>query len=500
MCSEYTVCTLLNKITSMNNFLVQVQQFIVQNDLVKYISAFLVLLLWWIAAKIIASIFRKVMKKATFMQRFFDIAWVKVSPNRVVDIVSLILYYFILFVVLIAFLDILELKSITAWLQTIQWEYLPGILASAFSLILAWVIATIVRIAIKKWFHTTQLDEKISREVSDTNDAQSIEVGTTLANAAYWFVFLFFLPSIIEPLGFGELLTPINDVINSIVGYFPNILAAAIIFIIWMFIAKILKKIVSNLLASVWADSYGKKFWMKWTSVSKLAGTWVYAIVLLPVIVQALDALKIDAISAPAKNMINQIISAIPNLVFAWVIIGISYVVWKLVSEIVTDLLKSLGFNKIFQKIGLKVETDAKPSKVVGWLVLAFIMLFAFIEAANQLGFEALWVIASSLLVFSANILVWIVVIWLGSYIANKVALVVKASSNSKLLPKLAKVAILVLSIAMWLKQMGIADDIINLAFGLTLWAVAVAAALAFGLGSRDIAAKHLEEWIKKAK
>jgi len=43
---------------------------------------------------------------------------------------------------------------------------------------------------------------------------------------------------------------------------------------------------------------------------------------------------------------------------------------------------------------------------------------------------------------------------------------------------------------------MGLADSIINMAFGLTLGAVALAVALAFGLGSREIAARELDRWV----
>jgi uncharacterized membrane protein len=47
----------------------------------------------------------------------------------------------------------------------------------------------------------------------------------------------------------------------------------------------------------------------------------------------------------------------------------------------------------------------------------------------------------------------------------------------------------------MALQQMGLADEIISLAFGLLFGAIAVAAAIAFGLGGRDIAARQLDEW-----
>jgi hypothetical protein len=56
------------------------------------------------------------------------------------------------------------------------------------------------------------------------------------------------------------------------------------------------------------------------------------------------------------------------------------------------------------------------------------------------------------------------------------------------------------LVVAMGLRAMGIADSIVNLAFGLTLGAVAVAFALAFGLGGRQPAERVLTDLIDKAK
>ena len=61
----------------------------------------------------------------------------------------------------------------------------------------------------------------------------------------------------------------------------------------------------------------------------------------------------------------------------------------------------------------------------------------------------------------------------------------------------IAKIAILIFVGAMGLRQMGIANEIINMAFGFTLGAIAVALAIAFGIGGRDMAAKKLEEFDK---
>jgi hypothetical protein len=78
----------------------------------------------------------------------------------------------------------------------------------------------------------------------------------------------------------------------------------------------------------------------------------------------------------------------------------------------------------------------------------------------------------------------------------------VKASEAAQagLLAMAARISILVLAGAMALRQMGLANEIINLAFGLLLGAIAVAAALAFGLGGREIAAREVERWLQSIK
>jgi len=85
-------------------------------------------------------------------------------------------------------------------------------------------------------------------------------------------------------------------------------------------------------------------------------------------------------------------------------------------------------------------------------------------------------------------------------YVANVARNVIlsTAGAQANFLSQAARLAIVVLATAMGLRQMGIADDIVNLAFGLMLGAIAVAVALAFGLGSRDIAARQVESWMKQ--
>jgi len=101
-----------------------------------------------------------------------------------------------------------------------------------------------------------------------------------------------------------------------------------------------------------------------------------------------------------------------------------------------------------------------------------------------------MWVseIVNNIIIFATNILVWVVILGIGMYIANLVADMIKSTSSSKVLPIIAKTAIIVLTGFMWLKQMWIGWEIIDQAFTLIIWAMAVAFALSVGLGSKEVA------------
>jgi hypothetical protein len=129
-------------------------------------------------------------------------------------------------------------------------------------------------------------------------------------------------------------------------------------------------------------------------------------------------------------------------------------------------------------------------------------MLFAVSEAANRLGFEQISALISMFIQFGANILLGAVILMIGFWLANLVAQVIGRGeyNSSRWLANLVRILIMGLVIAMGLRAMGIADSIVNLAFGLTLGAVAVAFALAFGLGGRQPAEQVLNDLIDKCK
>jgi predicted neutral ceramidase superfamily lipid hydrolase len=164
-------------------------------------------------------------------------------------------------------------------------------------------------------------------------------------------------------------------------------------------------------------------------------------------------------------------------------------------------VLSAANFDKLTSKIGLPDTLTGKysASHAVGKLVMIVIMIFSVIEAAELLQFEVLSDLLAQFLTFGGQVIVGIIIIMIGLFFANIAAHAIESSKmkHSHLMALVARVAILIITVTMGLTQMGVATDIINTAFTLILGALAVAGAIAFGWGGRDVAARKLEQWWK---
>ena len=177
----------------------------------------------------------------------------------------------------------------------------------------------------------------------------------------------------------------------------------------------------------------------------------------------------------------------------------------RVVAGLVSNLLAGFGFDTMLAKAGIgssRADDEVKISTIVGKLALVAIMMFATIEAVRMLGFDMLAGLVAEFMVFAGHVGLGLIIFGVGLYLAQLAARTVESSSTPQagLLAIASRVSILVLAGAMALRQMGLANEIITLAFGLLLGAVAVATALAFGLGGRDLAAETLREWSEKTK
>jgi hypothetical protein len=427
--------------------------------------------------------------------------------------IARVVYYVVLVFAVVGFFNVLNLtiisEPLTAFLNQL-FGYIPSLLGAVALLLGAWLVATILRRVVLAATAVAKLDERLGGEVGLDEDKRPA-LSKTVADAIYWLVFLLFLPGILEALSLEGLLQPVQALVARVLTYLPNLLAAAAILAVGWFIARIVQRIVTNLLGATGVDSVGEKVGLSTAlgakSLSGLLGLVVYVLILIPVLISSLNALNLDAITRPASQMLGKVMDAIPLVFAAGLLLSLAYVAGRLVSTLISNVLQGVGFDSVLVGLGLAKTADKHdgartPSGIAGYLVLVGVMLFASIEAAGLLGFRSLADLLSGFVVVAGKVILGLVIFGVGLYLASLAASTVRASGTAQggVLAVASRASIIVLSGAIALRQMGLANEIIELAFGLLLGSIAVAVALAFGLGGRDLAARQIEGWLASMK
>lgn len=309
---------------------------------------------------------------------------------------------------------------------------------------------------------------------------------------------IFVLIAVLQHFGLTDVLEPLKSLLNKIMGALPNIIGAGVIGYAGWIIAKIVSQLAGVGLAKV-DKQLAERLGSKDISIAKFGSALIMAIILLPIAVSALGVLNIPAISDPASAMIEKLMAAVPNIIGAGIILLVVFFAAKFVVFIVSGLLEGANINALPQKMGIQgMFTESfTPTRLVSIAIMFFSMVAAATAAVNILGIDIISNVFASVLEFGGGILVGGVILIIGNFLST-IAYNKLLSHGSGGIANIARIAILGLVLAMGLKAMGLADNIVTMAFGFTLGSVAVATALAFGLGGKDAAKSIADGWAEK--
>lgn len=417
-------------------------------------------------------------------------------------------FYIIMLISLVGFFNVLGLNStaqpINALLEDV-FHFVPNLLYATVLVFAAWVIANVLKSVVKGSLTALNVDKRLSSEI-DLKDEKVVPLSKALSDGVYWLVFLIFIPFVLSALKLSSHLDPINGMFKNILGYLPNMFyASVILFAGWIF-ARIAQKVVTNLVVASDLDKIVENAGLAKVigkySLSKLIGLVVYIMILVPIVITALESLKATALTEPLSEMLKNFLNVILYVLGAGILLLITYVMGRVISKLVSELLANAGFNCILKKLGVAKELPEgaiTPSEAIGKLVLVTIMLLAFMEACKMLKFTTLAELIFNFVTFGGNVILGIIIFAIGLYLANLSHNIISdKGQHAGMLAILARISILVFAVAMALGQMGLGREIINMAFAILFGAIAIAVSIAFGIGGREFAARKIEEWSNK--
>ena len=411
-------------------------------------------------------------------------------------------------------------------LSDFNWsDMITKVVAAIIILVITAVIARVLKKVL-----TRQLSKvKVLQRGDDGGDTLAMSLGT-IASLIVW---LLGLMAVINLFALTQVIAPLQDLLGGILGALPKILGAGILMFIGFVLAKIARELVVTALQAAKADRFLERLERRASAatetatgtatgtptdgartdlppsereqpgdgaaaggdatgsgkvrISTMVGQLVFAVILLVVAISAVQVLAIKAISGPATQMLSVILNALPLILAAGILLALGVVIARFAGQLLETVLRGLRLDSAVERLGVDVRTVDLPAILSRVAQVAIVLFFA-VAATKTLNFPEVTQILDTILGVAGHVAFGAAVILAGVFVAKLVA-----SFASGHVATVIRYGTIVLFVAIGLKYMGLANSIINLAFGALVVGGAAAAALAYGLGGRDAAARQLE-------
>jgi hypothetical protein len=426
--------------------------------------------------------------------------------------VSSTIFYLIMLMVVVGVAKQLQDKSFAPGdtlqaLGGVVGEHWQPVICAAILVVVAWALATLARLIVSKVLAAVMpaIDGAGGGADSAEMVSESAPQSSTAGDALYYAVLLLFLPVILTTLGVSTSIAWVNTLLTACTEHGPNILAAAVTLWVGCLVAQVARRLVTEVGGSSGLDTLAGKLGIAKVlndqKLSGLLGLLVYIGILIPVLTSALGALQLSETAAAATGL-AALQGKIPAIISALIILVVTLAIAKVVSGLITDVLSAVGFDTVVTKLGLQSEGavgGGKLSAVAGTVTFGAVVLYGSVMALGALGVTATANLFSDFLGLGGQVLVAGIIIAIGLYLANIATTVIRGSGASSAggLASLTKIVIVLCAVIMGLNEIDAVSGLLENkhASTLALGALAVAAAIAFGIGGRDFASRKLQSW-----
>ena len=211
-----------------------------------------------------------------------------------------------------------------------------------------------------------------------------------------------------------------------------------------------------------------------------------------------------DSIGRSLSQGLGSILGALPALIGAILILIIGFIIAKVLQGVATKALEAMGFEGWMEKGGIKQffdrsQTQQTPLSILGKLVFWLVFFIAITMAVDTLGISAISDVLAQFIAYIPQVIAAILILVLATLLANFVAGIVRGATGSSVAGSVAQYGIIVFAAFAALTQLGIAEELIAPTFLILLGSVALAAALAFGLGGQNVASRIVEQGYEKS-
>lgn len=450
-------------------------------------------------------------------------------PNALERFIASIVFYMLMLLVVVGVLQFAGLSQAAGPIQGLVdtvVQALPLVGKAIVILLVAYFGGTLLGRLLTKAIAFMRLDTRFAELSADEQAAASAAAATTAntvkpfsktaGDVVFWLVMMAGLAGAFDALRITPIAEPLNNALDRVVGVIPSLGFAALLVLAGYVIGRVVRVVVHNLLDSLGfnrlVDKIGLGKLFGTSKPSAVLGMLVMAFIMFQASVAALNELGLVTLSGPLTEMMARFWVVLPNLAVSVLVIAAGVVVGRIIRNVVAATLRNLGFDRLVARLGVVSTISARPDKLgepselAGFLVHVAIVILATAQACENLQLHTWAVYLNAFLGYAIkNVLVAAVVVGVGVAIGNYVRDLIAAraadplDTRSRWLGEFARYTILVFAVTMALQQLQVAENFVLLAFGLLFGGLCLAFALAFGLGSKDVAGEIVKKSVRQA-
>jgi hypothetical protein len=416
--------------------------------------------------------------------------------------IAQVVYYIVMLLVVVGVLEFAGLSQVAGPLERLVdtvVQALPRIGKAALILIVAYFAGKILSKVASTALDGLKFDDRFA-ELAESGEKKP-KFSATVSSVIFWLVMLVGIAGAFEALDITPIAEPLHGAIDHIVGVLPKVGFAALLVMAGWFGGRIARAVLRKVLQGLGFDSLAEKAQLDRvtgkTSPSDVVATGLMVFIILQASIAALNEVGLTTLSEPLTDMMGQFWNLLPKLAVGVVIIVVTVFVGQLLRRVVATALRNVGLDRFMASIGFKKLSERDDrineySEALGLAVQIGVILLGVAQALSTLQLETWAGYVSAFLGYIVkNVAVATFVVAVGFAIGNYVRDLIRARGDdeaSKWMGEFARYAVLVFAFTMAVRQLDVAEDFVLLTFGLMFGALCLGAALAFGLGGREVA------------
>ncbi|MBX7077994.1 MAG: mechanosensitive ion channel [Nannocystaceae bacterium] len=426
--------------------------------------------------------------------------------------VSRVVFWLVMLLVIVGVLEFAGLQQVASPIQgmvdTVV-QALPRVGKAALILLAAWIAGRVLRIFVTGALERAGVDRRFAK-LTESREGETQQFSQTIGAVVFWLMIFFGLAGAFDALEIGPIADSLRNAVDYVVSLAPRLAIAALLVIAAWVIGRIVRTVVRNLLQSVGFDKLVARLQLdKLTgksSPSDLVGLALYAFVMFQGSIAALNKLGLETLSDPLTHMMTRFWGLLPAIAVSVLIVVVGVIVGRLLRKLVATALANVGFDRLMARLGFQKLPDRPDhldqySEIVGLALHVGIILLASAQALDNLQLDTWSAYVNAFLAYMVkNVAVALLVVGVGFGLGNYVRDMIRsrraegaaeqaAAPQQEWLGEFARYAVLVFAFTMAVRQLDVAEDFVLISFGLSFGALCLAAALAFGLGGREVAA-----------